>query len=238
MRNVALKRPFYMGEQEVTNREFLAFSASHSSGVFKGKSLSEPNQPVVQVNWDEAARFCNWLSAKDGLTTSYVDQDGTIVPVNPIGTGYRLCTEAEWEYAARYQTAGQMLKYSWGNTFEPESVNIADKTSQDVLTYYLDDYNDSHPVSSPVGSYKPNALGLYDMGGNVAEWVHDSYTIYSVGVDKTCNDPTGPGSPSKLHVIRGSSWKHASISELRLAFRDYGNEKRSDLGFRICRYAQ
>ena len=241
LRNVTLKRPFYVGEREVTNREFLAFSLSHSSGVFKGNNLSEPNQPVVQVTWDEAARFCNWLSAQeDGLTPSYLEQSGSVIPANSIGTGYRLCTEAEWEYAARYQTVGQTLKYTGGNSFppEPESVNIADKTSQDVLTYYLDDYSDSYPVSSDAGSFKPDSLGLYDMGGNVAEWVHDSYTIYSSVADKTYVDPTGPGSASKLHVIRGSSWKHASISELRSAFRDYGNEKRPDLGFRICRYAQ
>lgn len=239
MRKVTFTRPFFMGEREVTNREFLAFSPKHSSGYYKGKKLAGSSQPVVNVTWQQAARFCNWLSEKDGLVPVYINQGGSLVPANPLGIGYRLCTEAEWEYAARYQPGGTMLKYSWGNTFPPDanSVNIADQSSLEVLIYYLENYNDGYPVSAPVGSFKPNAFGLYDMGGNVSEWVHDTYTIYPAGLDKTYKDPTGPDSGS-LHVIRDSSWKLASISELRLAFRDYSNEKRPDTGFRICRYGQ
>ena len=239
MRNVKLKRPFYMGEREVTNREFLAFSPAHSSGSFKGKKLSGSNQPVVNVTWHQAVRFCNWLSEKDGLVPAYLDHGGSLTPANPLGTGYRLCTEAEWEYAARYQQSGALQKYPWGSNFPPDtnSANIADQSSLEVLTYYLENYKDGYPVSAPVGSFKPNAFGLYDMGGNVSEWIHDSYTIYPAGSNKTYEDPTGPSSGS-LHVIRDSSWKLASISELRLTFRDYGNDKRPDLGFRICRYGQ
>jgi formylglycine-generating enzyme required for sulfatase activity len=73
------------------------------------------------------------------------------------------------------------------------------------------------------------------MGGNVAEWCHDYYSIYSYAPAKTYVDPTGP-QDGKHRVIRGSSWKNGSISTLRLAYRSYGADKREDVGFRVCRY--
>jgi formylglycine-generating enzyme required for sulfatase activity len=77
--------------------------------------------------------------------------------------------------------------------------------------------------------------GFHDLGGNVAEWCHDYYAIYPNAPDRLVSDPSGP-SNGRHHVVRGSSWRHASISELRLSFRDYGDKARSDLGFRIARY--
>jgi formylglycine-generating enzyme required for sulfatase activity len=74
------------------------------------------------------------------------------------------------------------------------------------------------------------------MGGNVAEWCHDFYTIYSYKSGKTYLDPAGP-SDGKHHAIKGSSWNDANLGELRLAYRDYSMKKRPDLGFRVCRYA-
>ncbi|MDQ4146780.1 MAG: formylglycine-generating enzyme family protein, partial [Pseudomonadota bacterium] len=88
-----------------------------------------------------------------------------------------------------------------------------------------------------VGSYKPNALGLFDLGGNVAEWTHDYYTIYFAAYKKVAMDPTGP-SHGRFHVIRGSSWGQSSITELRLTYRDYDDKARPDVGFRIARYVQ
>ena len=91
-------------------------------------------------------------------------------------------------------------------------------------------------ATSPVGSFKPNALGIYDGGGNVAEWVNDYYTVPTPGITTPVVDPTGPQRGTS-HVIRGSSWRHAGQSELRLSYRDFGAQARTDVGFRIARFA-
>ena len=85
-----------------------------------------------------------------------------------------------------------------------------------------------------MGTFQPNAHGLYDLGGNVAEWTQDWYEIPS---QQTVKDHLGP-STGEYKVIRGASWMHGTITELRLSFRDYGMEGRNDVGFRIARYAE
>ena len=85
--------------------------------------------------------------------------------------------------------------------------------------------------------FPPDGLGLYNMGGNVAEWIHDIYSINPATASGLETDPLGP-EEGGLHVIRGSSWMDSSISELRLTYRDYGNDSRPDVGFRIARYAE
>jgi formylglycine-generating enzyme required for sulfatase activity len=104
-----------------------------------------------------------------------------------------------------------------------------------LLPNVLEGYNDGYITTAPPATFKSNFLGLYDMGGNVAEWCHDYYSIYSYDPEKIYVDPTGPKN-GKHHVIRDSSWKHGSISTLRLAYRSYGDDKREDVGFRVCRY--
>ena len=161
-----------------------------------------------------------------------------MVAVVPLTTGYRLPTEAEWAWAARYPDGQTAIKYPWGDSLPvaPDAGNFADQAAGDLLSTTLDGYNDDYPVTAPVDSFEPNALGLFNMGGNVAEWVHDVYAVYGSGRGVVEVDPVGP-EEGELHVIRGSSWMDASISELRLTFRDYGNDGRSDVGFRIARYA-
>jgi formylglycine-generating enzyme required for sulfatase activity len=238
LRNVALKQPFYMGVREVTNGEFREFLAQHNSGSYKSQTLNRDDQPAVHVTWHQAALFCNWLSEKENLPTAYVEREGKLIPKEPLTIGYRLPTEAEWEYCGRFAEDGSALRYPWGNTFPPrgKTVNVADLSSKDLLPAYLDRYDDGHPVAAPAASFKANSLGLYDLGGNAAEWCHDYYSIYPFSASALYVDPTGP-QEGKHHVIRGSSWKQASISVLRSAYRDYSGEKRADLGFRICRYA-
>jgi formylglycine-generating enzyme required for sulfatase activity len=237
LRKINLQRPFYMGEREITNKAFKNFLAGHNSGTFKEQRLSQDDQPVVQVTWEQAALFCNWLSAKESLPPAYVKKAGRLVAAEPIGTGYRLPTEAEWEYCARFAKTKGSLKYPWGNQFPPTlpSGNYADTSAKNLLPAYIENYNDGYAVTAPVAKFKANDLGIYDLGGNVAEWCHDFYTIYTYNTNKTDIDPSGPPE-GKHHVIKGASWKYASMSKLRLAYRDYGDAKRPDLGFRICRY--
>ena len=239
LRKIKLLRPFYMGVNEVTNKAFKAFLAGHNSGSFKRESLNRDDQPVVQVTWEQAALFCNWLSAKEKLPPAYVKKGGKIVAVEPLTTGYRLPTEAEWEYCARRSSGQKFLKYSWGNTFPPaaQSGNFADVSAKRLLNSYLRTYNDGYAVTAPPSKFKANSSGLYDFGGNVAEWCHDYYSIYPYHANKVYLDPAGPAD-GKHRVVKGSSWKDAGISALRLAHRDYNNAKRDDLGFRICRYAE
>jgi formylglycine-generating enzyme required for sulfatase activity len=99
-----------------------------------------------------------------------------------------------------------------------------------VITGYRDDY----PVTAPVGRFAPGPLGLYDGGGNVAEWMQDLYRTFTGSDASVVTDPRG-AEEGRYYVIRGSSFRHGSISELRWAYRDFGDEPRPDLGFRLAR---
>ncbi len=239
LRSINLKRPFYMGIREVTNKEFRQFSADHNSGQFKSHSLNSPELPVTGVTWEQAVLFCNWLSAREGLQPVYIPKGGKLAATNPVGTGYRLPTEAEWEYCSRFNKDKTNLKYPWGDRFPPgpKSGNFADASARDLLAMYLATYNDGFAVIAPPAKFKANLLGLYDVGGNAAEWVHDYYTIYTYDSKRVDQDPLGPDE-GKHHVIRGSSWQQSSISALRSSYRDYSDGKRNDLGFRVARYAE
>jgi formylglycine-generating enzyme required for sulfatase activity len=237
LRTVDLQRPLYIGVREVTNKEFRQYSAGHNSGKFKSHSLNRSELPVVSVTWEQAALFCNWLSAREALTPVYIIKGGKLTAADPVGTGYRLPTEAEWEYCARFNKNKANLKYPWGLKFPPlpQSGNFADESARDLLPSYLEGYNDGYPVMAPPSKFKNNPLGLYDLGGNAAEWCHDYYSIYPYDSQKVYRDPMGP-MEGKHHIIRGSSWKQFSISTLRSSYRDYSDGKRLDLGFRVVRY--
>jgi formylglycine-generating enzyme required for sulfatase activity len=238
-REVELRRPFYIGLREVTNREFRAFRKEHASGIYKEETLDLDRQPVSSVSWNDAVLFCNWLSQKDGLPPAYAEKDGRMVLTQPVTTGYRLPTEAEWEYAARFDGGAATLRYPWGNELpvKPRSGNYADKTAQFLATTILPDYDDGARVAASVGSYAPNALGLYDMGGNAMEWTHDWYSIFVGGAGAVAIDPLGPAE-GNARVLRGSSWLTARIADLRLPWREAGGGARPDLGFRLARYAE
>jgi formylglycine-generating enzyme required for sulfatase activity len=238
LRNVSLTKPFYLSLTEVTNEQFARFDAEHSSGVLEGRTLANPSQPVVRVTWDAAARFCNWLSVQEGLPAFYVVEGDKVTGVNAESTGYRLPTEAEWDWAARVNgDPASLLRFPWGAELPPPANhgNYADISAGNMLARILLDYDDGYMGSAPVASFAANANGFFDIGGNVAEWVHDWYGTSGTVGNEVQENPLGPATGT-YHVIKGSSWAHGTVTELRLSYRDYHNDSRDDVGFRVARY--
>ncbi len=236
LREVALSRLFYLGTHEVSNVQFKRFASGHESGSYEDQRLNKDNQPVVAVSWHDAALYCNWLSEQDKLPSFYRAEFGKVVGINPQATGYRLPTEAEWAWTARHSPGETvLLRFPWGAALPPPTRhgNYADRAAAHLVGRIIFGYNDNHAVAAPIGTFAPNAKGIYDLGGNVAEWTHDFY--------KHPPDPeTGPLGPEQgeYRVIRGSSWMHGTTTDLRLSFRDYGIDGRRDVGFRIARFAE
>lgn len=208
---VQISRPFWVGKYQVTQEQYKAVTGKNPSH-FKGE-----NHPVEQVNWFDAIQFCNTLSKKERLQPVYkIDEEE--VNCDWSANGYRLPTEAEWEYAAK---AGSDFLYAGLNSVA------------EVAWYHQNSGHTTHPV----GQKKVNAYGLYDMSGNVWEWVWDWdwYGNYSSG---TVTDPKGPDLGS-YRVYRGGSWVNDARG-LRVSYRNgYGPSGRySNLGLRLSRSAQ
>lgn len=237
-RDAKLTRLFYIGVHEVTNAQFRSFRPGHSSGIIASTTLDNDDYPVARVTWDAAAAYCNWLSARDGLPKAYTRGRQGLELVTPVNTGYRLPTEAEWAWAAR-MAGGRRLKYPWGDTMPPTGAagNYADASAAELLNQHLKSYDDGYAAAAPTARFPANALGLHDLGGNVAEWVHDPYSSDPGLGAGMAVDPLGPASGG-AHTVRGSSWRHGRITELRLSYRKSGSAPRDDLGFRIARYAE
>ena len=236
---VTLTAPFYISTHEVTNKEFATFEPSHDSGAVVHPSLAGDTNPVANVTWQEAVEYCNFLSTREGLKPVYEERFGEYEAIRPFPNGYRLPTEAEWTWAVRFGASSTATKFSWGDQWPPrrDAGNYADRTSGEILTSIMLGYDDGFVSTAPGGTYPANALGLYDGGGNVAEWVNDFYTVPTPGITTPIINPLGPERGTN-YVIRGSGWKHSGITELRMSYRDYGIEPRADLGFRIARNAE
>ena len=233
---VVLTKPFYIGTKEITNREYRRFRSNHDSGGSLHISLAGDLNPVTNVSWEEAVEYCNWLSAEEGLTPAYEKVFERWQPISPTPDGYRLPTEAEWEWAIRYQGRANATMFPWGTRLPPrrDSGNYAGKSAIELVPTILPGWDDGYASTAPVGTFPPNALGIYDGGGNVSEWVQDYYDIPPAGLTDPVNDPQGPARGSN-RVMRGSSWMHAGIRELRFGYRAFGNRGQPDVGFRIAR---
>lgn len=235
-RGVIMKRSFYLSDKPVTNHQYREFNRQHSGGAVGGYTLEGDQQPVVKISWEDAVSYLNWLSLKENLQPFYIKNGKTYIPALPLTNGYRLPTEAEWAFSARKLNSPKNMRFPWNGVFPPRTVtgNYADESARTFLPTIINGYRDAFPVSSPVGSFPPNPGGFFDMGGNIGEWCHDYYSANTSSLQSQ-PDPLGPSSGTH-RVIRGSSWRDASITELRLSYRAYHRESRDNVGFRVARY--
>jgi len=236
--NAMLSRAFYASTTETTNKQYRLFESEHSSGHWETLGLDGPERPAVGISWQKAALYCNWLSEKSGFEPFYIVTKGFVSGANPESTGYRLLTEAEWAYLAKITPAGISQRYIWGDSDKTphKFENFADQSIAAKINFVLKDNNDGFPVSAPVASFASNPKGIYDLGGNVMEWVHDWYQPVPYETNSEATDPLGPNE-GEFHVIRGASWARGYLPQLRVSYRDYDSKGRNDLGFRIARYA-
>mgnify|MGYP003811717259 CR=1 FL=1 len=228
---------FYIGKYEVTFDEYDAFceATGRSDGDWGRSNPSDGdwgrgNRPVINVSWWDATDYCNWLSEKEKLPKAYdnvnfldkfdsngdfLDKDGRVTTDPSKVVGYRLPTEAEWEYAARGGNKSKGYKY-------------AGSDDVDKVAWYR--YNPGFKTQE-VGKKVPNELGIYDMSGNVWEWCSDWYGNYSSSAQTNPYNNSGSD-----RVRRGGSWR-GNATGTRVAFRSYYSPAYTynNLGFRIAR---
>ncbi len=228
LRKVKLTKAFYAGITEVTNEQYRQYNKN-----IKGAS----KEPVVSISWIEAAGFCNWLSRLEGLKPAYQISGQQLTGVTPHSDGYRLLTEAEWEWLARKAGKSKQTTFVWGNEYiiPKDAVNIADESANGSVKIFVSKYNDGFQKLAPVKSFTPEKSGLYDQGGNVSEWTHDGYSIMPPKSGKVFIDPFDL-TTSNSHVVKGANWRSGTVTQLRPSFKEGLTNSRDDLGFRIGRY--
>lgn len=221
---------FYMSMYEVTQAEYAEVMGSNPSS-FSGDTL-----PVETVSWLDAIRYCNTRSELEGLTPAYAI-DGQTVTWDRSADGYRLPTEAEWEYACR---AGTTTPFNTETSISAEEANYYGHYPYEIEeNYFSQDNLDTKPgeyrqTTVEVDSFSPNAWGLYNMHGNVSEWVWDYYGAYNT---EPQTDPTG-AETGTLRVYRGGGWNDFA-KNMRSAYRaTLAEDKGSfNIGIRLVRNA-
>lgn len=214
---------FYLDIHETTFDEYDAFCEATGRSKPDDQGWGRGKRPVISVSWLDAVEYCNWRSRQEGLQEVYTI-NGTTVSANWNANGYRLPTEAEWEYAARCRGK----KEKWAGTSEEGALasyaNYSENSSKDGYEY-----------TAPVGSFRANSIGLYDMSGNVWEWCWDWYDAGYYEQSKNSRDPKGPDSGSG-RVLRGGSWFNGP-AYARCANRNLGSPdgRISSDGFRLAR---
>ncbi|MDJ0622316.1 MAG: SUMF1/EgtB/PvdO family nonheme iron enzyme [Desulfocapsaceae bacterium] len=228
-RRIHLTRPFYASLHEITNRQFASFRSQPAG--------SGPTNPVTGISWQEAATFCNWLSAQEKLSPFYTMAGGRVSGFNAFSDGYRLLSEGEWEWLARKAGKKERTTFSWGNdtVIPPNAANIGDESARGQVRFYVPNYRDGFAGVAPVGSMAREPSGLYDLAGNVSEWVHDVYSIVPPQAGTTQKNPLGQQRGTS-HVVKGANFRSGTLTGLRPAFREGLSAGRDDVGFRIGRY--
>jgi formylglycine-generating enzyme required for sulfatase activity len=195
-----------------------------------------PQDPVVCVSWTDAVNYCNWLSTKEGLPISYDVKSGDLLDAKGQPTtdvtkvkGYRLPTEAEWEYAARER--GKKVRFGNGQDIaRPAEMNF--NAAEGEFKYA--EKGKLRGKTVPVGSFKPNSLGLHDMSGNVWEWCSDIVGLYP---DKPQTNPyQQKGVMGPRRAARGGPWAgDASFARVSARIGWVADDRCNNIGFRIAR---
>jgi formylglycine-generating enzyme required for sulfatase activity len=225
--DVDFSREFWVSRHEITQAQYAAF---------KGQS-SNSKLPQTDISWNDAALFTNWLSQQEGLPAFYRVRGEQVVGINPDSRGYRLPTEAEWEWLAKKSKRPRSTVYVWGNQtrIPRNNGNYGDQSIKGTQLIFLDDYNDQKAGVAEVGSFTADRSGMYDLAGNVSEWVHDFYVTALPDTSKVHIDYLGAPRGTQ-NVVKGGNYTSGRLRELRAAFREVGETPKPTIGFRIARY--